>query len=230
MKRYLASFVCLLLIIFSTSLKAQPYDEAVSLGYGCQVAHQLETFGLRKLAYPFDWFHTSYEGLISFIANKGKDFLTLKQINVVGIYPGDPRCLEVHDLLYGIISYHDFASNPVLMNYAAVKAKYDRRVKRFFDLLNTNKRVLFVIQYCTRVQIEQLNAFLHSLYPRLTYTLVAVGNTEEYLSDWGLPGIDNYYMEDILWDWRGNSIRWHEILTQYSVTPNHMARPVEERW
>lgn len=225
-----AFLIFVFLIVFPVNAKVEPFDEAVSLGFGCQVAHQLEAHGMRRWAYPFDWFHTPFEGLLSFIANKGKGFLDSDKIHVVGVYPGDPVHLEVRDLIYGIASYHDFASSPPLSDYIAVKAKIDRRVKRFFDLLNTKKRVLFVSQYLTKVQIEQLNVTLHTLYPTLNYTLVAVGNSEEYQYDWFLEKVENYYMKDIPGDWRGNTGRWTEILRKYSVKPSFFPRPAGERW
>jgi hypothetical protein len=226
-------YICLLITlstIFGINLKAETYDEVVSLGYGCQVAHQLEAHGMRKLAYPFDWFHTPFKGLLSFITYKGKNFWDINKIHIVGVYPGDPNNLEVHDLNYGIISYHDFSSSPALLNYAAVKGKYDRRTKRFFDLLNSTKKVLFVCQYYTKVQIEQLDELLRSSYPSLSFTLIAVGNTEDFKIDWHLPRIENYFMEEVFGDWRGNFPRWTEILSQYSVKHNEHLRSIEDRW
>lgn len=47
------------------------YDEVVSLGGHCQVAHQLKVHNLRYHAYPFDYVITPYEGLAPFLVYQG---------------------------------------------------------------------------------------------------------------------------------------------------------------
>jgi len=224
----LTSFFFFILLALSANIKAQPYDQVVGLGFGCQVAHQLEENGVRKLAYPFDWFHTPFDGLAWFIVNQGKEFLNADKLIVAGPYPGDPVHLQVGEIVYGIVSYHDFLSN--MSNYVEIKAKYDRRIKRFFDLLNSDQRVLFVSQSYTRMQIENLDGVLQILYPNLSYTLVAINSTPEYMDSWELDRIENFYMEETPGDWRGNTPRWKEILSQFEVVPVLQARPWEERW
>lgn len=233
LKKGFISFVFVLLITFYSETKiesrdTEPYDQVVSLGFGCQVAFQLEHNGYRSLAYPFDWFNTPFESLIAFISNEGKNFLDADKISVVGPYPGDTLHLEVMDSLYGIVSYHDFLSWPYLGNYHEIKAKYDRRVKRFFDLLNSNNRVLFVRQGLSKAQVEYLDYLLHSSYPNLSYTLIAINNTEEYKSPWELFRIENFYAEPG-WDWRGDYASWTKILIQFT-TVNFTNRSDEERW
>lgn len=227
------NFIALFFILF-TSLniegRLQQYDEVVSLGYSCQVAWQLETNGIRRLAYPFDWFHTSYESLIAFINNKGAHFLDLDKINVGGPYPGDPSRLLVKDLLYGIISYHDFLATPPMSNYADIKYKYDRRTKRFFNLLQSNKRVLFVIQDALKSQVENLDYLFHMLYPKLAYTILAVNSHEEYCSPWGNARIENFYLPQIPGDWMGNFGVWTEILSKFTVIHSSTRRPPGEQW
>lgn len=230
LKKY---FLCLLLVLSITSYthaKAKSYDQAVSLGYGCQVAIRLEHNGFRTLAYPFDWVHTPVDSLLKFIANKGANFLDADKIASTGAYPGDPSRLQVIDLVYGITSYHDFLTTPYFGNYLEVKAKYDRRVQRFFELLESNQKILFVRQKATRAEIEYLDEVLRSSYPRLSYTILALHDTEEYCYNWGLERVRNFYIRDIPSDWQGDGARWTEILSQFSIIPNANARSPEEVW
>lgn len=221
----------LFIVLASLSLEAtEPYDEVVGLGYSCEIAYQLEHNGIRTLAYPFDWVHTSHEALISFITNKGKNFFDIDKIHVVEPYPGDPVCLQVVDLVYGIISYHDFYTSPYMGNYKAIKSKYNRRISRFFDLLNSKKRVLFVRQGALKEQVEFLDDLIHRHYPRLAYTIIAINNTEEYKENWGLSHVENFYMEGTPGDWRGNQERWFEILSQFTIKSKNAPRDPAERW
>ncbi len=228
LKTSVTSFIFALLIICCAHAKMETYDQAVGLGFNCQVAHQLEHNKVRFFAYPFDWCQTPFDSLLAFIANEGKDFLEWGNICALKPHHGDPTHLEVVDLVYGITTFHDFLTSPHLGNYAQVKSKYDKRTKRFFDLLKSNQRVLFIRQDLSKEQAEYLDEVLHSTYPNLNYTLLVINATEEYKPSWGLPRIANFYMEPVA-DWTGNYSRWTEILSQFSVARfNH--RPLEEVW
>lgn len=215
---------------FYANAHIQTYDEVVSLGDTCQVAWQLELNGIRKFAYPFDWVCTSFKSLVGFIEQKGAHFLEFDKISVMGVYPGNPTRLQVVDLVYGIVFYHDFLASPPLANYNDVKAKYDRRLKRFFDLLNSNKKVLFVREGFMREQIEFLDHLLHSTYPNLKYTILAVSDREDFKESWKLDRISNFYLPQNPWNWQGDSAKWKEILTQFKVKHDLTPRPKEDHW
>lgn len=228
LKKIYLSFFLLLFLTCRAEAKVETYDQVVGLGYSCQVAWQLEANNLRTLASPFDWFHTPFEGLLLFIYSKGEHFLDLNQIQVLGPYPGDPSKLHVIDLHYNIISYHDFTSTPPLENYNEIKTKYERRTKRFFELLMSKKKVLFVRQESTREQIEFLDYVLHRFYPNLNYTILALNNTDDYKKDWGLERVKNFHIPHQHINWQGDYERWKEVLSQFSV--QQTARPASERW
>lgn len=206
------------------------YDEVVSLGERCQGAIQIEHNGLRKLAYPFDWLVSPVESVAAFIINEGTHFLDPDKLLYNGVYPGNPPYYHVIDTHYGFELYHDLKGPEDRANYDAVKAKYDRRIKRFFDLLRSNKRVLFVRTRITRDETVYLDNIIHTLYPQLDYTLLALSNTDDFKTDWGLPRIRNYYLPIIFANWEGDYDRWKEILSNFHVTPPRTQRPSEERW
>lgn len=217
-------FVALLLtwaLLMTDAIRAEEkiYEEVVSLGSSCQVAWQLEAHCVRKAAYPFDWLITHSKALNAFLCRKGKGFLNWDKITVIRAYPGDPAHLEVVDQMYGLVSLHDFLANPPMENYYEVKAKYDRRLARFFELLNSNKTVLFVRQGSSCAEIKELDSLLHTLYPNLSYTILAVHNFEEYKTDWGLERVKNYFLTQIPGDWAGDFDKWGEILGRFIIHP-----------
>lgn len=227
--------ICVYLILtfsiaYHTSCNAETYDDVVSLGYGCQVAWQLQIHGYRKQAYPFDWLRTSFESLFSFIYNKGANFLDLDKINVLGPYLGDPVYLQVVDMVYGIQSFHDFESRNPLGNYQDVKSKYDRRVKRFFQLLATKKKILFVREGLTRAQVEQLDFLIHQLYPSLNYTILAVSENEEFRIPWGLNRISNFYLSQTTENWMGDPEQWKQILSHFSLSASFKQISQKDIW
>lgn len=230
LKKSFFSLLIFFVILSSAQAKNITYDEVVSLGYNCQVTWQLEANGMRKVAYPLDWVVTPYESLLYFISQRGAGFLNQNQLSVIGPYSGDESRLHVIDSVYGIETYHDFLSLPPLSNYAEIKAKYDRRIERLFALLNSKKRVLFVREGSTRTQIEYLDDLIHSSFPKLNFTILAVHHDEDYHLNWGLKRVKNFHLTQVEGDWRGDCNKWKEILSQFSVKPLREARAPEEVW
>lgn len=232
--KYCKLFILLaLLLLFTQSdlnASAEKYDQTISLGSSCQSAWQLEVNGVRKLAYPFDWLMTPFDGLVSFIINKGEGFLEKDNIEVIEILHGDPLSfLHVADRKYDFHSMHDFFF-PDMYNYGDVKAKYERRIQRFFDLLESNKKILFVRTQISRDEAVRLDDLLHYLYPYLEYTLVAINDDPDAQTDWGLKRVKNFYMQSTPGDWGGDYQKWKEILGQFPIKSAKKKRPDEEKW
>jgi hypothetical protein len=202
---------------FDLNASIRKYDEAVSLGSICQPAWHLKANGVRKGAYPFDRVITPFHALIPFIAQRGAGFLEKDHLKILEVLYGEHTSYEhVVDLAYDIHFIHDF-HHPDMCNYDNVKAKYERRVQRFFELLESDKKILFVRVQMNRHEAQILDDLLHSQYPHLEYTLVAISDDPDALTDWGLERVRNFYMQQIPGDWRGDSQRWTEILSQFSV-------------
>lgn len=210
--------------------KLQPYDEVVSLGTKCQVAIQIEHNGIRKLAYPFDWLVSPFDSLTSFIINDGTHFLDRDKLDYKGVYPGNPPYHHVEDTHYGFIILHELLGPDAVENYTQVKTKYKRRIERLFNLLQSDKKVLFIRTSITREEAIYLDNVLHTKYPQLEYTLLALNNTEDFKTEWKLPRIRNFYLPIEPANWEGDYARWKEILSHFNVTPPKTQRPPEERW
>jgi hypothetical protein len=213
-KVYIFCF-CLLLGINAQVLAVSQYDEVVSLGIACQAAAQIKYNEIRIRAYPFDWLVTPFDGLISFIINKGAGFLEPGNFCSHGLIRNS-NSLLVKDSIYNFSFMHDFEGEDPLFSYAEVKEKYDRRIKRFFNLLESNKKVLFIRVTISKAQAKQLDQVLQKHYPNLSYTIVAVSDKEDAKMDWGLPRVRNFYLiQD--WDWMGDDEVWEGILQQFPV-------------
>lgn len=212
------------------ALESSQYDEVISLGMNCQVAYQVRTNGMRRHAYPFDWVIIPFESLMTFLSEKGSEFLNQDKIALIDLPPGSHH-FRALDLKYGIHLVHDFKAPVFLSDYAEVKVKYDRRIKRFFDTLQlSNKRFLFVRLNITREQAEFLDHFLHTHYPKLSYTLLVLNDHPSFKGDWGLPRIRNFYLAQIPNCWQGDHARWKEILSCFHVKPATNPLPQDEYW
>lgn len=65
----------ILLLCFSHSALAQPFDAIINLGGDCQVAYQMYVNGIRKYALPFDTLITPYDALYGMLANNFEGFM-----------------------------------------------------------------------------------------------------------------------------------------------------------
>lgn len=124
------------------------YDNFISLGYFCSVAQELEKLGLRSSSSPFDWCITEFEGVVSAIENCFDRFLDYELLS----QSAHDRS-HYYNSRYGIWFFHDFDQyNPLDRQLEHVKAKYKRRIDRFYE--NIKKPTLFV-RY---ISDEQLTA------------------------------------------------------------------------
>lgn len=221
-RKFYEKFKCILPIflfsIYSFLIIAfvpDQYDEAISLGPNCQPAHQLRLNNLRCRAYPFDYNITPFNGLLKFLTWRGVNFLDFDKI--VPIDSGE--AVVIQDLTYEITAVHDFLSlNQFFTEYEQFKAKYDRRVKRFFEVLDSNKRILFVRKYMIYEEAVLLDHILRVYYPHLSYTILALGHTEEAKNDWQLERVRNFYLRELEpFFWAGDDVAWKEILDQFRV-------------
>lgn len=125
------------------------FDIVISLGedYGC--ASYLQEHGLRKFSGPFDWLtKASFNARIECICNDFSEFLQKENMKIIPKNPSkitDGKHDYYEDEKTDFYFYHDFDAG-VSFNemYSAVKEKYDRRIKRFYQILSYANKILFV--------------------------------------------------------------------------------------
>lgn len=130
--------------------KIKTYDQVVSLGAICQVAHHLRRRGLRTMSGPLDWFITYSPAQVTrLLGNRFAGFMDLKNLKVEGVHG---ESLQVRDTDYDCLSVHDFPlscnSAERLQSYPEFRAKMDRRVARLLASLDDpDCSILFVRQF-----------------------------------------------------------------------------------
>jgi len=112
----------------------------ISLGFNCATALVLRDLGLRTTSLPFDWVVTNNMQVINCIENNFEKFhkkldLTEKDhwvIDEYGIqYPHDYPTNEDESL---VDNWRDYQQE--------VLSKYNRRIQRFFTILNSNESII----------------------------------------------------------------------------------------
>ena len=161
----------------------QIFDAVFSLGFNCRTALYLRDARLRDCSGPFDWVTiAAFEERINSLTSDFADWLKAENLEYVGVVVSG--ALHEHDRYDDRISHyaylHDFpAGHPLEQTYPAVKAKYDRRIKRMLERLDAGGRYLFVWWSVEKESDESLLAALTRLRGRFGnsgISLLAIDN------------------------------------------------------
>lgn len=118
--------------------KNEKFDNVISLGAYCFVAQELRRFNIRKKAYLLDWNITNMETVLLLLKNKFEHF---NDINFIEKKEHDEIKTIYNNKYFPFLQFiHDY--NEHLSNTAEIKAKYDRRINRFFE--DIRKPTLFI--------------------------------------------------------------------------------------
>lgn len=145
----------------------QRYDFVCALGDDCATATYLRMHGLRRMSLPLDWVGWARTGLdcyVDYVCSDFRDFMRLDHLEQIGMSPQfqDKAHDCYRDRTTGLTIAHDFpAGVPLAESYEEVKAKYDRRIARFYKTMRHVKRVLFVYQ--TKVRTIDKDAIVSAV-------------------------------------------------------------------
>lgn len=188
---------------------------AVSLGYNCTVAVQLDFENIRIRAFPFDWSFSPIDGVIRCIKNDFYDFFSLENITINSQN-------YIIDSLYDITILHDFPfqqisnldlneiiahfqvnnlSELIRKQYHETQIKFLRRVKRFKQLREYKGEIFFIrfSKITKQEALELLNA-LDQKFNDSTFTLIVIGHTEDFEMSWNIPKLKNYFVPESTWN------------------------------
>lgn len=124
-----------------------PFDFVFSVGRDCACAIHLRRNGLRDMSSPFDWLgFVPLDVRIRLIEGDFGGFLVKRNLRRIDKPDDvDVRCDYYLDSATGFEHLHDFPRGvPLDESYPRVRAKYDRRIRRFQDRLARGGRALMV--------------------------------------------------------------------------------------
>ena len=122
------------------------YDFILGLGRACSCSQTLRAAGLQLLSLPFDWIGWAYERDLPYRAELLCDDFTdwIRKEDLAFIRSEGPLDRYLDRRTQTMI-YHDFPKGvPFDEQYPRVIAKYERRIKRMYRLIESSKRVLLV--------------------------------------------------------------------------------------
>jgi hypothetical protein len=194
------------------------YDAIFSLGDLCLASIQLEKYNLRPYAGVLDWMASyNLSDVNRLLANRFAGFMNYPNLKVVG--NASDKLYLVLEQQYNFLSNHDFftANNfpPHLAAYPEIKAKYDRRVARFLEKMETADHILFIRTEGTYEQARELEMVLSKLVKK-DFKVLLIQHDPNVVAlmenNWPLRRICSIQLpgQD---KWEGNHHYWEQILS-----------------
>lgn len=158
----------------------------VILGNNCTPGLILRFFDLKQASLPFDWIEVKlFDNLLKIFEDEFKDFLNKKYLKhikhdviietTVNTFDNTEVKNKTKVYLnekYNIKFMHDF-SNDISFNesYEEVYLKYNRRIKRLYDILKDNKPISFIFYYpdLTNEKITKLENILKGINKNINF-------------------------------------------------------------
>jgi hypothetical protein len=215
-----------------TSLQQPPhaevqYDHVVSLGRGCQPAHQIRRIRGIETAHVFDWIVTTDRGLVAHITSNLDGFFARSTL-----VHGPQGC--VIDRATGTQFLHEF---PTASDFDAKHAEHVERfahlVERWRAMLASRQRVLFVRQHGwdedTRGSAVRLREAIAQQAPGLRFAILYLTACPDDDHPWGEARIINRCLtRPEPYDWRGDDAAWQRLLDEAGASVEKSAQPGAE--
>lgn len=122
------------------------YDFVFSMGEVCFCANYLQSMCLRKLSTPFDWVAGATFGeRMRLLMNDFDNFFNMTDLVYHGKREYPQPCNIYYNTRTHIVFNHDFSLFKSFDEmFLIVKERYNRRIKRLYELMNKSKKVLIV--------------------------------------------------------------------------------------
>lgn len=210
-------FKAFFFILIFVNLQSDAAQHVISLGPNCGPAMCLAYHKVRKEAYPFDWVVCNFDSMYKLLETDFENYLLPE--NLI-ISPTNPWF--VIDTHTNVQYNHDFPIEntidnkyerewedsggvgcimPDFLNYLpAIYEKYQRRINRLRQVLQSNDKVIFMHFGISKIQAVSLRNFLENRYPNLDFEILAVNLGQRSIGEWNETKIKDYKIPDLSWD------------------------------
>lgn len=192
------------------------YDAIFSLGDLCLTSIQLKKHQLRPYSGVMDWVATpDLSKLNMLLRNRFYNLMNFENLRIIGPAGVDMIC--VSDDYYYFVSNHDFSTDKNSLthigSYDEVMEKYNRRIARFLEKMDTAKRILFVRTEGSFEDAMELQSVLENLVKN-DFSILLINHEDVngiVEKNWPLSKV---YAVDFpnVDKWEGNHDLWAQIL------------------
>ena len=189
----------------------------VSLGSTCCIAQQLKNHNLRNAAYPFDWLRIcNLNNVIKLLENKFKDFLELEDMKFIEfsdrfLVDGNSGSYIYKNKYCGF--YHDFSEKIYESNYNSFRDKYNRRINRLFQLLNSNNEIIFIREELREIKISKFYKLIDTIKkinPKLNFKIIVITNDKK-CENLDVNHVSFFYINENITHWSRPEINWDNL-------------------
>jgi len=144
------------------------YDVVLGFGLDCANAAYLRTAGLRTVSSPFDWvagWEAGFDEYVRLALSEFEGLLELEDLEIMP-HPSGPNDDVAHEYVRNVRNhlkfFHDFPRGlPCRESFAGVNAKYNRRCRRFCELMRSSGSVLLTQWNRTeKLELEHVSSAL----------------------------------------------------------------------
>jgi len=187
----------------------------ISLGSTCSIVYNLKRLELRTKAYPFDWIRILNLNKITELINNNFDkFLDIDNFEFKEYSDKFMIDGEYGSYIYSndyCNFYHEFNKPINECDVDEFINKYQRRINRFMDLLNSDEEIIFVREELRKVNINKINNFINSIQnvnPNINFKLVIISN---YEIDYEIDNVIFHYSDKKIDTWMRYELEWYKI-------------------
>lgn len=176
----------------------------IPIGIDCCIAYQLKQLNLRHFSLPLDWSYIkNISSIIDIFNDNFLSFLDISMYEIIKIKSNNYSYNKTNEIShyklkhkkYNIILPHELKSLDTTEIQLFIN-RYNRRIKRLFELNNQPKKLIFIRLGFTK-ELKLLDELNNSL--------------SKYFSNYELKFIDLSTLEKTI-DWKRNEINWRKYL------------------
>ena len=165
------------------------YNIIYSIGQDCACGLYMKKARIRCCSGPFDWLtNTSFENRINIILNDFEDFFNKEDFRIMQKptnFPDDKGNEYYENTRTGLYFWHDFPTNIDFETiFPSVKEKYNRRIKRFYDNIINNEKILLIyfshFPLCDNYIIQELcNKVCDKFNKKIDFLIIGYDKTKK---------------------------------------------------
>ena len=165
------------------------YNIIYSIGQDCACATYMKKARIRCCSGPLDWLtNTGFENRINLILNDFENFFIKEDFKVMPkptAFPADKDNEYYENKKTGLYFWHDFpASVDFETIFPLVKEKYNKRIKRFYDNIANEEKVLLIYfshgNLCEDTKVKELcNRVCEKFNKKIDFLLIGYDESIE---------------------------------------------------
>ena len=186
----------------------------ISLGSNCSITWWLKEYGLRNLAFPFDWANITIKQLVLVLENDFKDYAKTIEIKFLSDkHPSEEGLASfVLSNIYNIKFAHEVLSDKHLDDFKLSLINRIDRFKKVKDFVVYVRIELTIVKSVYIKELEKLIKLLDIINPNYILKLIIHKNSVKV----NLEKVEIHYFDDFSPDWKMTCLNWKTILTNSS--------------